>query len=125
MHTRHQLIEMLSEHKEWQGKINFYKTEIKTLTDELEEFVKTKTSEIDYALVEHFQNQFILNAETLDLMRHDFKQHENRFETINKSPLENLAELHLEEKNKLTQFEKGLKELRESFHTFTRKKTFN
>ncbi|HNR20829.1 MAG: hypothetical protein IPJ79_12800 [Bacteroidetes bacterium] len=125
MHTRHQLIEMLADHKEWQGKINFYKMEIKALTNELDDFVKGKSSEIDFVQVEHFQNQFIIQAETLDVMRHDFKQHENRIESSSKSPLENLAELHLEEKEKLTQFEKGFKELRESFHAFTQKEIFN
>lgn len=125
MHTRQQLIEMLADHKEWQGKINFYKMEIKTLTNELDQFVKSESDKVNFAQVEHFQNQFIIQAETMDMMRHDFKQHENRIENDSKSPLENLAELHLEEKEKLLQFEKVFRQLRDSFHSFTRKEVFN
>jgi hypothetical protein len=122
MHTREQLIEMLVRHKEWQGKINFYKMEIKSLTNELDEFVKSNNrDDIDFVQVEHFQNQFICQLEVLDVMRHDFKQHENKIEENAKNPLQNLAEAHLEEKEKLTRFEKVYRELRESFHSFLHK----
>ena len=118
MHTREQLIEMLAEHKEWQGKVNFYKMEIKTLVDEMSEFVKSRRLNTDFVQVEHFQNQLIRQAEVLDIMRHDFKQHENKIEQTAQNPLENLADAHLEEKEKLMRFEKVYHELRTDFHAF-------
>ncbi len=118
MHTYQQLQEMLAEHKEWQGKINFYKEEISKLRNELDAFVATDKSSDNLARVEHFQNQFIRQREVLDIMRHDFKQHENAIECHGKNPLQNLAAMHMAEREKLVVFEKIFRELREEFHSF-------
>lgn len=118
MHTIQQLQEMLAEHKEWQGKINFYKEQISSLTGELDDFVMREKNPESLANVEHFQNQFIRQREVLDIMRHDFKQHENAIEGHSENPLQNLAAMHMSEREKLTQFEKIFKELREEFHNF-------
>ena len=118
MHTLEQLQDMLAEHKEWQGKINFYKEEVENLKRELEGFVTSDKNPETLAQVEHFQNQFIRQREVLDIMRHDFKQHENAIEGHSKNPLQNLAAMHMSERDKLIQFEKLFRELREEFHGF-------
>jgi hypothetical protein len=122
MHTIQHLQEMLAEHKEWQGKINFYKEEIIKLNAELEEFVLREKSKELLAQVEHFQNQFIRQREVLDMMRHDFKQHENAIEGHTLNPLQNLAAMHMAERDKLVQFEKIFRQLREEFHSFLHNK---
>ena len=122
MHTIQQLQEMLAEHKEWQGKINFYNEQLGSLTRELNDFVMREKNKQSLSSVEHFQNQFIRQKEVLDIMRHDFKQHENTIEGHSKNPLQNLAAMHMSEREKLNQFEKIFKELREEFHVFLHNK---
>lgn len=121
MHTREQLNEMLAEHNEWQAKIRFYKNEIKDLNAELDQFVTSGETKGRMPQVEHFQNQFICQLEVLDIMRHDFKQHENTIEQQHLNPLHNLASQHLNEKEKLLQFEKIYHSLRDEFHAFLHK----
>ena len=125
MHTIQHLQEMLAEHKEWQGKINFYKEEIIKLNAELEEFVLREKSKELLAQVEHFQNQFIMQREHLDIMRHDFKQYENAIEHMQEHAIDKTAEgLHVLQENnsdRLLQFEKLFHELRHEFYAFLNK----
>lgn len=121
MHTREQLNEMLAEHNEWQAKIRFYKSEIKNRTTELDHFVGSGEASGMMQHVEHFQNQFIRQMEVLDIIRHDFKQHENAIEQHHTNPLQNLASQHMNEKDKLVQFEKVYHALRDEFHSFLNK----
>jgi hypothetical protein len=125
MHTIQQLDEMLAEHKEWQGKINFYKSEIEKLSNELISAVATERNSYNMPQVEHFQNQFILQREVLDIMRHEFKQHENAIESHQARPMENLAAMHMSEREKLVTFEKLFKDLRSDFHGFIHKEAFS
>lgn len=124
MHTKEQLLELHSEQKEWQGKINFYKEELKDFDSELAELAKTKPSRETLASIEHFQNQFIRQREVLDIIRHDFKQYENEIEFIQKNEVDKTASgieaLHDNQKESLVQFEKIFKELREDFHNFVK-----
>ncbi|MEO5571063.1 MAG: hypothetical protein ABIT08_01275 [Bacteroidia bacterium] len=122
MHTKEQLLEMHSEHNEWQNKIKFYRGEIKTLDNQLAEIVTRKPNSEVMASIEHFQNQFTIQNEVLDIMRHDFKQHENAIEAKQHSLTTNdpiLIENHDGNKERLAQFERLFHELRNEFHGFT------
>ena len=122
MHTREQLLEMHNEHAEWQNKINFYKAELKKFNDQLGEILLDKPDSSAMAEIEHFQNQFMVQKEVLDIMRHDFKQHENAIEhkqeniNIFDSSLSSRHENHRE---RLLQFEKLFRELRDEFKGFS------
>jgi hypothetical protein len=122
MHTKEQLLEMHSEHNEWQNKIRFYREEIKRLDSQLSEMVTKNSPSQMLASVEHFQNQFILQNENLDIMRHDFKQHENEIESIQKglhdNPDASISGNHETHREKLVQFEKIFHDLRNEFNTF-------
>ena len=122
MHTKQQLMELHAEHSEWQNKIRFYKEQLKNFENELSEFVKQNDSGEQMAAVEHFQNQFILQNENLDIMRHDFKQHENEIESIQKgqhaNPNASLIGNHDLHREKLDGFEKIFHDLRTEFHSF-------
>ena len=73
MHTIEQLEEMLAEHHEWQGKINFYRGEIDRMKGDLASAVMADQNHYNMLNVVHYQNQFILQRDILDIMRHDFK----------------------------------------------------
>lgn len=122
MHTKEQLLEMHSEHNEWQNKIRFFRDEIKRLDTQLTEMVSKGSPTQILASVEHFQNQFILQNENLDIMRHDFKQHENEIESLQKgqhdNPDNSITGNHDSHREKLAQFEKIFHDLRNEFNTF-------
>ncbi|MEO8150227.1 MAG: hypothetical protein ABI723_21515 [Bacteroidia bacterium] len=122
MHTKEQLLELHSEHQEWQSKINFYKDELKIFDNELAHLAKVTPTRETLASIEHFQNQFIRQREVLDILRHDFKQYENEIEFIQKNEVDKTAAgieaLHENQKDSLDQFEKIFKELRDDFHNF-------
>lgn len=123
MENKGQLSELHSEHKEWQNKINFYRDELKEFNKQLTEIVTNDATNEVLVSVEHFQNQFIRQNEVLDIMRHDFKQHENQIEAMIEKDISgsngiDIASLHKVEKEKLDQFEKLFQELRNEFHLF-------
>ena len=122
MHTKEQLMEMHSEHNEWQNKIKFYREELKKLNSQLDETIMRGPSVEQLPLIEHFQNQLTVQSEVLDVMRHDFKQHENAIEAKQESINEFdslLGGNHESSRERLAQFEKLFRELREEFHGFT------
>ncbi len=125
MHTIEQLQDMLAEHKEWQAKINFYRSEIERMKETLSKTLQDESNQYNMPHVEHFQNQFILQKDVLDIMRHDFKQHENKIEAHSSKPVLNLAGMHQNEREKLISYEKIFKDLREEFQSFIHKDAFS
>ncbi|MEP7263208.1 MAG: hypothetical protein ABI772_01855 [Bacteroidota bacterium] len=122
MHTKEQLLEMKSEHDEWQNRIKFYRDEIKQFNQHLGKFAQPGAPKELMASVEHFQNQFIRQTEVLDIIRHDFKQHENLIEALEvpaiTEPNEGIQKIHSTQREKLDQFEKIFHELRGEFNIF-------
>lgn len=59
------------ENKQWQNDLLFYKDEVKIMKNRLEEIVTKNTSKDILAQVEHFQNQFIIQADTIDGIAHE------------------------------------------------------
>ncbi len=123
MQTKEQLMEMKSEHDQWQDKIKFYRDEIKQFNNHLESVARPNAPREVMAAVEHFQNQFIRQREVLDIIRHEFKQHENYIERLEKTSdtadvQENIQKIHSIQREKLDQFEKIFHELRGEFNVF-------
>lgn len=125
MQTKEQLMELKSEHDQWQDKIKFYRNEVKQFNNHLESVANPSASKEVMAAVEHFQNQFIRQKEVLDIIRHEFKEHENlidRLEHANSPEAEdNIQKLHNIQRDKLDQFEKIFHELRSEFNVFLNK----
>ncbi len=71
---------MKADHDYWQNRIKFYGDEIKQFNGNLSTVVQQMEKPNLMTYVEHFQNQFIRQNEVLDIIRHDFKQHENLIE---------------------------------------------
>jgi len=124
MHTKEQLLDMHAQHAEWQNKIKFYRDELAELNKQLDDVVMSKPNQELMATIEHFQNQFTVQSEVLDIMRHDFKQHENAIEAEQAQSMTHgpsLADDHKGHEERLSQFEKLFKELREEFGEFLHK----
>lgn len=125
MQTKEQLVEMKSEHDQWQNKLKFYRDEIKQFNEHLGNIATPGAPRETMATVEHFQNQFIRQREVLDIIRHEFKQHENLIERLemngNAESEQNIQKLHTLQREKLDQFEKIFHELRGEFNVFLNK----
>ncbi len=125
MHTKQQLNEMKTEHDQWQDRIRFYKDEISHFNNHLGRLSMIRHSQDMMASVEHFQNQFIRQKEILDIIRHEFKQHENLIEALESGkavePNDGIQRIHAVQRDKLDQFEHIFHDLRHDFNIFLNK----
>lgn len=64
------------EHTQWMSELKFWEDEIKSFSKRLGEVVVRYTSNDMRAKIEHFQNQFILHDEVIDMLKKDVKNHE-------------------------------------------------
>ncbi|HNQ11592.1 MAG TPA: hypothetical protein PKH65_07050 [Bacteroidia bacterium] len=122
MSNKNQLGEMLTEHEMWQQKILSYRDELEQFNNILGKIVKLNPDSDKLRKIEHFQNQFILQNENLDIMRHDFKQHENSIEAlqneVSADPEIKINQQHEDQKVRLTDFEKIFGDLKKEFEFF-------
>jgi site-specific recombinase XerD len=123
MLTKQLLEEMKAEQNLWQNRISFYKSELEDFNKHLSDVIaENRNRSIEMPLVEHFQNQFIVQKERLDIIRHDFKQHENLMQGIEndtlKEPKHGLKKIHEMEREKLEQYEHIFHELRNEYNVF-------
>lgn len=122
MHTKQQLNEMKNEHDAWQDRIRFFKDEISHFNHHLGRLAISGGRNDTMASVERFQNQFIRQKEVLDIIRHDFKQHENLIEALEdgaaNEPSVGIQKIHSTQREKLEQFERIFHDLRNEFNVF-------
>ena len=121
MENQEQLSDLLSEHAGWQNQILHFKGELKSMKDELGMIVSKFSPREVPASAEHFQNQFILQKDVLDIMRHDFKQYENQVEDAHRLDgvvTEYLTTMRNAYKVRLSDFEKIYHDLKHEFDTF-------
>ncbi len=62
--------------KSWIRSLSFYKEEAEVFENRLEEVVTKNTKKALLAEAEHFQNQFILQKEEFDILKHDIVKQE-------------------------------------------------
>ncbi|MBK7682775.1 MAG: hypothetical protein KA347_04025 [Bacteroidia bacterium] len=104
------------EHVQWINKMLFYKDEIKVMQNRLSEVAGKNTNHEVQAMVEHFQNQLIVQNEQADILKHTIKQYENTIEShLNKNDV--AADKlkwndHSDLREKVEMFEKIINELR-------------
>lgn len=118
---KEQLNQMHSEHAEWQSRIKELKSQIQKCNDQLADMVMAKPDSELMAQIEHFQNQFTIQREVLDIMRHDFKQHENAIEAHQRGEMnqvEKLNELHIKSKERLDEYNRIFSDLKNDFTSF-------
>lgn len=86
------------EHKQWRRELLFWEDELKSFKNRLNEIVNRWTDKNVLANLEHFQNQFINQAEIIDKMQHDINMHENKI-VENTRNGEDLLDLNLSRKH--------------------------
>lgn len=121
MVNQEKLSDLLSEHAGWQNQILNFKAELKAMKDELGTIVSRFTPREVPASAEHFQNQFILQRDVLDIMRHDFKQFENKVEDAqkgNNEVSEYLSQMRVAYNTRLADYDKIYHELKNEFEVF-------
>jgi hypothetical protein len=114
-----------ADHTEWLNKLAFYTDEISIMKGRLEEIASKNSHDEVLKLVEHFQNQFIIQKNNLDEISHIIKVDENDLEKeVNKNPVavdHRDMPSHSDEKESIDSFEKNFNELRAEFKTFAAK----
>lgn len=74
--TKVYLSDLHFEHRQWISELHFWEEEITSFRKRLGEVVVRYTSNEIRASIEHFQNQFILHDEVIDILKKDVKTHE-------------------------------------------------
>ena len=72
--------ELHEEHKTWLNKLLFYKDELSIMAKRISEVAEKNTSMEVRSLLDHFNNQLIIQKEQIDLLNHDIKSHESYLE---------------------------------------------
>jgi hypothetical protein len=123
--NKHSILEVHTEHTNWYSKLDFFKDEIAILENQLEEIAaKNKKPDI-LAEVEKFQNQFIIQKDNIDRIRHAVNLDEDKvIKELKRNP-NNIDKHSIEEdssiEDSINTFEKNFKELRYDFSTFLAK----
>jgi hypothetical protein len=125
MSTKVGLYELHEEHKEWIQKLNFYKDDINIFEKRLQELVSKNTKEEATKEIEHFQNQFIIQKNNIDTIKHIITVDEDEIQKeVNKNLVavdHRKVEDHPKERDLVETFEANYKELREEFNKFSAK----
>jgi len=114
-----------AEHQEWLKGLDFYKEDIHILENRLLEIATKNTTFEASQGIEHFQNQFLVQRNNIDELRHKIKEHistngqrtELAAEVVEN---EKLAE-HENLKDEYLYFEKVIKDLRQEFNIYLAK----
>jgi len=118
-------LELHEEHKTWLNKIAFYKDDLKIMRKRLEEIASKNTGKDVLALVEHFQNQFIVQDEAMDILKHDINDHETFIENkVNENSValgKQKMHDHPKHRAEMEAFEKNFNSLRHEFIGFAAK----
>lgn len=113
------------ENTEWINKLSFYKDEVTILNGRLEEIASKNSGSEALADVERFQNQLIIQRNTIDEILHAVKANESALiEEIKSNPVavdHRKVEYHAQEQDLVASFEKNFNELRETFNVFASK----
>lgn len=122
MENKMHMSELHSEFISWIKSMLFYKDEFSFLQKRLEEIAVKNNSHEVMRYVEHFQNQFILQKEVIDILKHDLNEEDTRLaEYAKANPVASDHQLfgnHDELKDRFETFEKLYLELKTDFEKF-------
>ena len=114
-----------TEHREWLDKLDFYKDDLTILNKRLTEIAAKNSSADARAGIEHFQNQFIIQRNNIDELKHlvnenahrafeDAKSHGGHISTNTTAEYKNTEE-------QINAFETVINELRHEFQNYSAK----
>lgn len=119
------LTDIHKHHVEWINNLSFYKEDLKTFLNRLEEVTKKNNSSEVLSKVEHFQNQFIIQRNHMDELLHDIKIKEKILVDYAATHPVAIDHVRFDENQELmdrvTQFEKIWKDLRKEYLDFIAK----
>jgi hypothetical protein len=125
MNTKKHATELHEEHVIWLNKMSFYKDELKVMNSRLEEIAAKNSSKEVLSQVEHFQNQFIVQNENIDVIKHSVNEHESFIQReITLAPTANQHQLFADSpqiREKVDTFEKNFNQLRQEYNKFLSK----
>jgi hypothetical protein len=110
------------EHQLWQSEAKFFADELKIYQNRLDEIASKNTGSEIAKKISHFQNQFIIQKEQLDILNHDIKIHEQalaKFAQENPIAIDHrLFNDHTAMDEKVNVFKKIYAELKSEFMKF-------
>ena len=125
MNKQESIFELHADHKEWMNKLDFYKDDIKIFTKRLEEIASKNTDKEILAEVEKFQNQFIVQSNNIDQIKHIINLDENKLQAeVKRNPVavdHRKMGNHDEERDLVDTFEKNFNGIRAEFNSFSGK----
>lgn len=114
-----------TDHSEWLKGLDFYKDELSLMSTRLSEVAMKNTSFESRQGVEHFQNQFILQRNNIDELRHEVKQYVHLVAKETQEHVGHVDAGTLAEKavlqEKYDSLEKIIKDLRHEFNEYLAK----
>ncbi|NUM31628.1 MAG: hypothetical protein HUU47_04815 [Bacteroidetes bacterium] len=125
MTAEKKIYELHQENQEWLKKLSFYKDEIKVFQKRVDEIAKLNTSKEFQAMVDHYQNQFFIQLDRINSIKHEIKNNEK---TIEDSVRSNSVAVdhrsmpdHEEQREKVQTFEEIFSSLKDEFNSFLSK----
>jgi seryl-tRNA synthetase len=114
-----------NDHLEWLKSIEFYEEELDILEGRLAEIVSKNSGAEARAGAEHFQNQFIVQRNNIDELKHHINEHTGKVSADAKKHagrMENgLVAEHEQLKEQVRTFEKIVNDLRHEFNQYLAK----
>jgi hypothetical protein len=110
------------ENTEWQNSLSFYKDELKIMQNRLGEIASKNSSKDILALVDHFQNQLIIQKEQIDWISHSINLSNDAINAeVKKNPTavdHRTMSDHIAVRNSMEIFETIFTSLKKELNTF-------
>lgn len=123
--TTKPLTELHTENADWLKRLDFYTDETRIMRERIEEIASKNTGADIRGQVEHFQNQFIIQKNHIDELRHDINDHENFIVSqVKENPVavdHRRLQDHPVLRDRMNDFEKIFNELRTELNLFLAK----
>ncbi len=114
-----------NDHSTWLKELDFYNEELSLLEKRLMEIANKNNGKEVMAEVEHFQNQFIVQRNNMDMLQHNVKEHNNK---VAEDAKEHAGKMEVSRehdhnalKDQIEMFEKVFNELRHEYNRFLSK----
>jgi hypothetical protein len=124
METKEFIHDQHQKHLDYLNRLEFYTEEIAILKERLNEVTAKNTDKEVLKQVEHFQNQFIIQRNNIDELKHTIKIHENELQMeVAKNPTAvDHRKVSVDDKTQdfMRYFEQNFNELRKEFNLFLR-----
>ena len=125
MNTKENIFQQHEENTDWMSRLAFYKAEIDILKNLLAEVADKNSATDVQKQVEHYQNQFIVQRNNIDLLKHNIQLNEDKLQKeIDSNPIavdHRKMEYHQTEKEFIDFFETNFNEVRHDFKVFAAK----